>query len=47
MEPIYIGQYTRTHNNFLVVTYIHRRLMSQYNYHNNLRKSNTVRNQTE
>jgi len=50
MEPICIGQHTRTHNNFLAVTSTRRRLTNSCNYHNNLhnrRKASTVRNQTE
>ena len=50
MEPICIGQHTRTHNNFLAVTSTRRRMTNSCNYHNNLhnrRKASTVRNQTE
>ena len=50
MEPICIGQHTRTHNNFLAVTSTRRRLTNSCNYHNNLhnrRKASTVRNQPE
>ena len=50
MEPIRIGQHTRTHNNFLAVTNTRHRLTNSCNYHNNLhnpRKANTVRNQSE